>query len=124
MFSDHESYGASSASFRCDPSVALGASGSTVGRCASSQSVRPEVAGVFSSSSSPVQPLTVQALLDLTTVLLRSILVFFRGRNQQAIVEMALRQQLATYAQTRPKPNLTPLDRAFWVALFRLLAVF
>jgi len=62
----------------------------------------------------------VQALLDLTTVLLRSILAFFRSRNQQAIVELALRQQLATYAQTRPKPKLTPLDRAFWVALLRL----
>jgi hypothetical protein len=62
----------------------------------------------------------VQALLDLTTVFLRSILAFFRSRNQQAIVELALRQQLATYAQTRPKPKLTPLDRAFWIALFRL----
>jgi hypothetical protein len=62
----------------------------------------------------------VQALLDLMTVLLRSTLAFFRSRNQQAIVELALRQQLATYAQTRPKPKLTPLDRAFWVALFRL----
>jgi hypothetical protein len=54
----------------------------------------------------------VQALLDLMTVLLRSTLAFFRSRNQQAIVELALRQQLATYAQTRPKPKLTPLDRA------------
>ena len=54
------------------------------------------------------------------TVLIRSTLAFFRSRNQQAIVELALRQQLATYAQTRPKPKLTPLDRAFWVALFRL----
>jgi transposase InsO family protein len=62
----------------------------------------------------------VQALLDLTTVLLRSVLAFFRSRNQQAIVELALRQQLATYAHTRRKPKLTPLDRAFWVALFRL----
>jgi len=54
------------------------------------------------------------------TVLLRSTLAFFRSRNQQAIVELALRQQLATYDRTRPKPKLTPLDRAFWVALFRL----
>jgi hypothetical protein len=34
---------------------------------------------------------TMQALLDLTTVLLPSILAFFRSRNQQAIVELALR---------------------------------
>ncbi len=54
----------------------------------------------------------MQALLDLMTMLLRSTLAFFRRRNQQAIVELALRQQLATYAQTRLKPKLTPLDRA------------
>lgn len=35
------------------------------------------------------------------------------------IVELALHQQLATFAQTRSKPKLTPVDRAFWVALFR-----
>jgi hypothetical protein len=33
----------------------------------------------------------VQAFLDLTTVFLRSILAFFRSRNQQTIVELALR---------------------------------
>jgi putative transposase len=60
------------------------------------------------------------ALLNLTMLLLRCALAFFRSRNEQAIVELALRQQLATYAQTRPKPRLTPLDRTFWVALFRL----
>ncbi len=36
------------------------------------------------------------------------------------IVELALRQQLATYEQEKPKPRLTPLDRAFWVTLSRL----
>jgi transposase InsO family protein len=36
------------------------------------------------------------------------------------MVELALRQQLATYAQKQTKPKLTPLDRAFWVALSRL----
>jgi transposase InsO family protein len=35
------------------------------------------------------------------------------------IGELALRQQLATYAQKQTKPALSPLDRAFWVALFR-----
>jgi len=62
----------------------------------------------------------MQSLLNFTTVLLRCTLAFFRSRNQQAIVELALRQQLATYAQTRPTPRLTPLDRTFWVALLRL----
>ena len=59
------------------------------------------------------------ALFSLTTALLRCTLALFRSRNQQAVVELALRQQLATYAETRSKPRLTPLDRALWVALFR-----
>jgi transposase InsO family protein len=61
----------------------------------------------------------MQALLRFATLLLRCVLAFFRGRSEQAIVELALRQQLATYAQTRSKPRLTPLDRAFWIALSR-----
>ncbi len=61
----------------------------------------------------------MQALLNLTAALLRCALAFIRSRNEQAIVELTLRQQLATYAQTGSKPKLTPLDRAFWVALFR-----
>ena len=61
----------------------------------------------------------MSALLNLARLLLRSSLAFFRSRNEQAIVELALRQQLATYAQTGSKPKLTPLDRTFWVALFR-----
>jgi transposase InsO family protein len=60
----------------------------------------------------------MRALL-LISALLRCAAALFRSRNQQAIVELALRQQLATYAQKRSKPRLTPLDRAFWVALFR-----
>jgi hypothetical protein len=37
----------------------------------------------------------------------------------EVIVELALRQQLATYSQKKSKPKITPLDRAFWVTLFR-----
>ena len=61
----------------------------------------------------------MQALLNLTSALLRCSLAYFRNRNEQAIVELALRQQLATYAQKQSNPRLTPLDRAFWVALSR-----
>jgi putative transposase len=61
----------------------------------------------------------MRALLNFATLLLRCILAFLRSRREQAIVELALRQQLATYAQKRSKPRLTPLDRVFWVALFR-----
>ncbi len=55
----------------------------------------------------------------LHSALLHCGAAFFRSRNQQAVVELALRQQFATYAQTGSKPRLTPLDRAFRVALFR-----
>ncbi len=61
----------------------------------------------------------MRALLNFAMPLLRCVLAFFRSRKEQAIVELALRQQLAIYAQTRSKPRLTPLDRAFWVALSR-----
>jgi transposase InsO family protein len=43
----------------------------------------------------------MRALLRFTTLLLRCLPAFFRSRNEQAIVELALRQQLATYAQAR-----------------------
>ena len=62
---------------------------------------------------------TMRALLPLISALLRCALAFFRSRNDQAIVDLALRQQLATFAQTGSKSKLTPVDRAFWVALFR-----
>jgi hypothetical protein len=62
---------------------------------------------------------TMRAFLSLISALLRCALGFFRNRNEQAIVELELRQQLATYAQKRTRLALSPLDRAFWVALFR-----
>jgi hypothetical protein len=61
----------------------------------------------------------MRALPNLATLLLRCILAFFRSRSEQAIVELALRQQLATYARKQSNPRLTPLDRVFWVALSR-----
>ncbi len=59
------------------------------------------------------------ALLSLMTLLVRCTAGLFRSRRNQAIIELALRQQLATYAQKQTQPGLTPLDSAFWVALFR-----
>ncbi len=58
-------------------------------------------------------------LASFLTSLIRSVVALFRSRREQAIVELALRQQLAVYVQKRPRPRLTPLDRAFWVALSR-----
>jgi len=60
---------------------------------------------------------SIWSLPSFLTTLLRSILAFFRSRNRQALVELALRQQLATYAQKGRKPRITPVDWAFWVVL-------
>jgi putative transposase len=59
-------------------------------------------------------------LLKFVILLLRCVPAFFRNRNDQAIVELALRQQLATFALKRPKPRLTSVDRTFWVFLSRI----
>jgi putative transposase len=51
--------------------------------------------------------------------MIRSAIALFRSRENQAIVELALRQQLAVYLHRNPRPRLSPLDRAFWVFLSR-----
>jgi hypothetical protein len=61
----------------------------------------------------------MQALLHFLALILRSAPALFRSRKGQAIVELALRQQLATLSQKKSKPKITPLDRVFWAALFR-----
>ena len=60
------------------------------------------------------------AAASLAIALLRSVLALFRSRQDQAIVELALRQQLAILARRHPRPRLSPLDRAFWIALSRI----
>jgi len=50
----------------------------------------------------------MRALPNFAMLLLRCVPAFFRSRGEQAIVELALRQQLVTYAQKRSKPRLTP----------------
>jgi hypothetical protein len=60
------------------------------------------------------------ALLRFAMLLVHCVLAFFRSRKEQTIIERALRQKLATYAQGRPRPMLTALDRAFSVALHEL----
>ncbi len=59
----------------------------------------------------------MRTLVLLAISILRSLLALFRSREEQAIVELALRQQLAVYAHDRSRPRMSPLDRAFWVAL-------
>jgi hypothetical protein len=62
----------------------------------------------------------VQAVLTLWTSVSRSSAALFRSRRDQAIVELALRQQLAIYTRRHYRPRLLPLDRGFWVALSHL----
>jgi hypothetical protein len=59
-------------------------------------------------------------LLKLTTIFLRCIPAFFRSRNEQVIVELALRQQLATFTEKGRRPRITPADRGFWVLLSQM----
>ena len=42
------------------------------------------------------------SLASFLTSLIRSVVALFRSRREQAIVELALRQQLAVYVQKRP----------------------
>ena len=62
----------------------------------------------------------MRILVRFTALLLHCALAFFRSHREQAIVDLALRQQLAAYAQKRPRSKLSPLDRTFWVVPFRL----
>jgi putative transposase len=62
----------------------------------------------------------MRTLFNLSVALVYSGLALFRSREEQAVVELSLRQQLAVYAQNRQPPRLSPFDRAFWVALSRL----
>jgi transposase InsO family protein len=60
------------------------------------------------------------ALVRSAALLVHCILAFFRSHREQAIVEAALRQQLAACAQKRPRLRMSPFDRTFWVVLSRI----
>ena len=59
-------------------------------------------------------------LLRLVTIALRCVPAFFRSRSKQAIVELTLRQQLATFGEKGRRPRIAPADRGFWVLLSRV----
>ncbi|MCP5059917.1 MAG: hypothetical protein GY937_24705 [bacterium] len=50
-------------------------------------------------------------------LVLRGVLAFFRNRTDQALVELTLRRQFATYAHKGSRPRIKSLDRAFWIRL-------
>ena len=61
----------------------------------------------------------MRMLARLLVAFLQSLLAPFRAREEQVIVEMALRQQLSIYTQQQRRPRLSRLDRASWVTLSR-----
>lgn len=66
-------------------------------------------------------PLHMRQLLKLAAIALRCVPAYFRSRSKQAIVELALRQQGATFSEKRPRPRIAQADRGFWVLLSRVL---
>jgi hypothetical protein len=64
--------------------------------------------------------LILQVVSFLLGGLGRLLLALVRRRLALALENLALRQQLAAYERTRPKPKLRRVDRIFWVWLSRL----
>ena len=62
----------------------------------------------------------MRLLPHFAVLVLRGVLALFRNRTDQAMVELVLRQQLATYAHKGSRPRITSLDRAFWIVLSQL----
>ena len=56
-------------------------------------------------------------MISLLTHLGLLLRAWFRGRNQVALENLALRQQLAVYQRTQPRPRLLNRDRRFWLWL-------
>src|SRR5262245_12696535 len=82
----------------------------------SSRNVRP-VSGSPSRPRLEQNPPAMWAAATFAIAILRSLMALFRRREEQAVVELALRRQLAICAHRHPKPPLSSLDRAFWVVL-------
>jgi hypothetical protein len=62
----------------------------------------------------------MQSLVIFAISILRSARALFRGREEQAIVELALRKQPCGLRPRSAATATSPLDRTFWVALSRL----
>ena len=58
-------------------------------------------------------------MITLVLHLLRLLPFLFGGHRQLALENLALRQQLAVYKRTAPRPRLHTMDRLFWVGLAR-----
>ena len=59
-------------------------------------------------------------LLEIVRLVLGFLGSWFRSQNNLALENLALRQQLATFKQNRPRPKISCFDRGFWVLLRRI----
>ena len=59
-------------------------------------------------------------MITLLLHLLRLLPFLVGGHRQIALENLALRQQLAVYKRTAPRPRLHTMDRLFWVGLARV----
>src|SRR5918995_6483635 len=59
-------------------------------------------------------------MITVVLHLLRLLPFLFGGHRQLALENLALRQQLAVYKRSLPRPRLRPTDRLFWAGLARV----
>jgi putative transposase len=70
----------------------------------------------LSASAGPQSPPVITLLLHA----LRLLPFLVGGHHQLALENLALRQRLAVYKRTTPRPKLRPADRLFWAGLARV----
>ena len=59
-------------------------------------------------------------MLKWLKILINALRSALMCRRDLALENLALRQQLAVYKQTHPRPRLGYVDRRFWVLLSRI----
>jgi hypothetical protein len=63
---------------------------------------------------------TLLVVRALVQAILGALVALVQSRASLVAENLALRQQLAIFLRTKPRPRLRPIDRAFWVALSRV----
>jgi putative transposase len=62
----------------------------------------------------------VRVVFAILSALLDALIAGFRSRASLVVEILVLRQQLAVLKRCRPRPQLRPIDRAFWVVVSRV----
>src|SRR5215813_2859595 len=57
-------------------------------------------------------------MLNAIVLAIRFVLLIFAGQKQVALENAALRQQLAAFKRSVPRPKLNNRDRLFWIGLY------